>query len=451
MRAGTIVASNYLEMARLLAQSFLDAHPGDTFVILLVDDLDVGRPVDRAGHPIEIARLADLPIAPAELDRMRTIYDVMELSTAVKPAFLTWLLERDDLACYIDPDIYVYRSFTDLVAVARDVGIVLTPHVLDPIPRDGLAPSERQIMQSGIFNLGFIAVGRPARPMLDWWQERLLVDAVSDVEVNLFTDQRWIDWVPALFDHAVCRDPGMNIAWWNIHERRLDRRDGEVVANGSPVRFVHFSGYSPADPDTFSKHQVPVPRTAHGGVIRELAEEYGAALLASGHGERISVPYQWATTADGLRLTPVLRSTVRRAVLGGERTGCEATLFDESVPSAFGPTADRFRAWLDEPVAGNAEVRFTRAEVGLWELHADLRAAFPDRDGVHAVHFRHWLDHDPSVPGSLAGLAAPRPQPGSAAPGPSAAATPTERARGLARRALAPLRPLVRRVRNRLR
>ena len=403
MLAGTIVASNYLEMAKLLARSFLDQHADGSFSILLVDDLDVGVPADD-GAAIEIVRLGDLAIDAADLDRMRTIYDVMELSTAVKPAFLARLLERGDLACYIDPDVFVYRSFTDLVTVARDVGVVLTPHVLTPIPRDGRAPTERQIMQSGVFNLGFIAVGRSARPMLDWWQERLLLDAVSDVEANLFTDQRWVDWVPALFEHAVCRDPGMNIAWWNIHERELERRGAELLANGSPVRFVHFSGYSPADPHTFSKHQVPTPRTEHDGVIRELAEEYGAALLASGHAERIGVPYQWATTDDGVRLTPTVRSTVRRAILGGARTRSETETIDDTVPSAFGPTAARFRAWLTEPVAGDGEVSFSRAEVGLWDSRADLRIAFADRDGVHAAPYRNWLDHDPSVAEALPGL-----------------------------------------------
>jgi hypothetical protein len=440
VRAGTIVASNYLEMARLLGRSFLDRHPGDRFVVLVVDDREIDTADDDSG--IEIARLADLSLGQDDLDRMRTIYDVMELSTAVKPAFLSMLLEHDDIVAYIDPDIYVYRPFTDLVEAARTVGIVLTPHVLSPIPRDGKAPTERNIMQSGIFNLGFIAVGQPARGFLDWWQERLLVDAVSDVEANLFTDQRWIDWVPALFDHVVCRDPGMNIAWWNVHERRLERRDGEILANGAPVRFVHFSGYSPTAPDTLSKHQVPSPRTAHERdlVIRELAEEYGAELLASGHADRIGLPYQWSETPDGIPLTPVVRAIVRAELLGGARTGCEVAGIDTSVPMAFGSTASAFPGWLEEPVAGSASIRFTRIEAGLWEQRPDLRAAFPDRDGADAGRYRHWLDHDPSVPVALPGLATPRPPAGADVP----RAGWLARARGLAGRVV---RPMVARVR----
>lgn len=422
MRAGTIVASNYLEMARLLAESFLAQHPDDSFAILVVDDLPVGELGGTVTNPgegaepergFDIVRLSDLELGDTELDMMRTIYDVMELSTAVKPSFLKLLLADDPIAVYLDPDIYVYAPFGDLMQPALTSGIVLTPHVLAPIPRDGTAPDERMIMQSGIFNLGFIAVGRGATGFLDWWQERLLVDSVSDVEANLFTDQRWIDWVPALFGCQVCRDPGMNIAWWNIHERELavtpiesgeaagphgDMTGGVVTSNGAPLRFIHFSGYDPSQPDRFSKHQER-PRTAHaaGSVIRSLADSYGAALEANGHHARRTTPYQWNTSATGHDLTPLVRSISRRQLLNGARTGTEAGEWNTSAPMAFGSTADRFEAWLAEDLAGTDDIRFTRLEVGLYDSRPDLRAAFPQRDGNDAVRYRHWLDHDPSV------------------------------------------------------
>lgn len=421
MRAGTIVASNYLEMARLLAESFLDQHPSDTFVILVVDDLAVGELGGAendgdAGHEFDIVRLGDLDLTDSELDTMKTIYDVMELSTAVKPSFLKLLLRDDSIAAYLDPDIFVYAPFAELLAPAEAAGIVLTPHVLEPIPRDGTHPTERMIMGSGIFNLGFIGVGRSAIGFLDWWQERLLIDAVSDVEANLFTDQRWIDWVPAIFGCVVCREPGMNVAWWNIHERTLavaepggerpsrhgDMAGGAIQANGSPLRFVHFSGYDPSQSDLLSKHQQK-PRTPHteGSVIRSLADRYGAALEANGHSERRGTPYQWNTTESGHDLPVFVRSLCRGVLLNGERTGTEAGELNRSAPMAFGPDADRFEAWLSELTAGTETVPFSRLEAGLYDSRPDLQAAFPQRDGNDAVNYRHWLDRDPSVAATL--------------------------------------------------
>jgi hypothetical protein len=45
------------------------------------------------------------------------------------------------------------------------------------------------------FNLGFIAVknSEQSYEFLEWWNTRLEFDCISDIENNLFTDQRWID------------------------------------------------------------------------------------------------------------------------------------------------------------------------------------------------------------------------------------------------------------------
>ena len=442
MRAGTIVASNYLEMARLLAESFLAQHPGDSFVVLVVDDQPVGDLGGTSDDDLafEIIRLGDLALSDAQLDVMKTIYDVMELSTAVKPSFLQYLLRDDSIAVYLDPDIYVYGPFTELVAPVLQAGIVLTPHVLRPIPRDGTSPTERNIMGSGIFNLGFIAVSPDADDFLDWWQERLLVDAVSDIEANLFTDQRWIDWVPALFGCQVCRDPAMNIAWWNIHERDLRRTpDGDgYQVDGSPLRFVHFSGYDPATPDRMSKHQT-TPRTLHteGAVIRELSDAYGAALEANGHHSRRRTPYEWNTTPQGRDLPAYVRACVRRALLHGERTGTEAGPLDTSVPMAFGPTADRFEDWLSEEIVGPDGARINRTEKALYDSRPDLQRAFPDLEGAGATQYRDWLAHDPSAPDTLGDRWRP----------PVAVLTPPDAPVGLA----TPQRSLARRVAGRAR
>ena len=129
---------------------------------------------------------------------MATIYDVLELATAVKPWLLQHLLETDDVACYLDPDIEVFGSLDELERLAARALIVLTPHTTTPMPRDGLIPSELTIRQAGVFNLGFIAVSRDATPFLAWWSERLRRECRIAPDEGLFVDQRWIDFVPEL-------------------------------------------------------------------------------------------------------------------------------------------------------------------------------------------------------------------------------------------------------------
>ena len=140
---------------------------------------------------------------------MAMIYDMLELATAVKPWLLQHLLETDDVVCYLDPDIEVFASLDEIERLALRHSIVLTPHTTTPMPRDGLIPSEQTIRLAGVFNLGFIAVSRDAQPFLAWWTERLRRECRIAVAQGLFVDQRWIDFVPAYFEHTVLARRGL--------------------------------------------------------------------------------------------------------------------------------------------------------------------------------------------------------------------------------------------------
>ena len=347
MRAGTIVASNYVAMAQVLAESFLANHPESSFAVLIIDDGPADLP-----DSISVVRLDDLALEPGVVDVMKTIYDVMEFATAAKPAFLTYLLDaglQDDgdvIACYLDPDIIVYQPFEDQVAPAIDCGIVLTPHVLTPVPRIGSVVNEITIMQAGMYNCGFIAVSDRARNFLKWWDLRLRFDAVVDVEHGLFTDQRWVDWVPSLFDFHISREPGMNVAWWNIHERLVDVTGEFPAVNGRPIRFVHFSGYDPAHPDRLSKHpeRIRQVKLEAGSGIRVLADDYAHRLRVFGHEERCRQPYQWDVAHDGTLLTSEIRRRVRTALVAETARSSER----RTVPDAFGFEAETFGEWLAE-------------------------------------------------------------------------------------------------------
>ena len=77
---------------------------------------------------------------------------------------------------------------------------------------------------AGVFNSGFVAVGQSGRPFLDWWASRLRRDCLFCEPMGVHADQRWLDFVPSYFDHHVLRDPGINVAQWNLHERRSGAR-----------------------------------------------------------------------------------------------------------------------------------------------------------------------------------------------------------------------------------
>ena len=130
MRVGTIVARNYLALARVLAQSL---HRLDDRLELsvLVLDADYGD-LDETQEPFEVLHPADLDIEPREFHRMAAIYDILELATALKPWLLQRLLETEDVVTYLDPDIEVFSSLAPIEELAARHSIVLTPHTTTP-------------------------------------------------------------------------------------------------------------------------------------------------------------------------------------------------------------------------------------------------------------------------------------------------------------------------------
>ncbi|WP_020499425.1 FkbM family methyltransferase [Sciscionella marina] len=391
--ACTVVAANYLPAARVLAASYLATHPGDEFWITVID-----APAERDEYEAgaRILGPAAFGIEAGEYLRMATAYSVTELATAVKPYLLRVLLERSTVAVFLDPDITVYAPMPELTELAIEHDLVLTPHVLDPMPRDGKEPGEGVIMGTGIFNLGFLACGPGAGPFLDFWAERLRTDAIAAPEEQLFTDQRWVDQVPALFRHTVLRDPGFNLAYWNAHERALEKGlDGAILVNGAPLRFFHFSGYRPERPWQLSYHCAREPRVVLSAnpILRELCDSYGAALKANGYAETLeAIPYGFARLADGTPITSVMRRLFRGAWIEAERPdSARRTRTVEPVPPHAYDGTDAFAHWLAGP-ADRAQERsgLNRLLMSVWSGRADLRRAFPRPYAQDNAGFRYW-------------------------------------------------------------
>ena len=234
----------YLSRARVLAHSLRAAHPDWQLVALLVDalperDADAFAPFDR------VVAAEDLGIGhfPAWIFK----HDLVEACTAVKPPMLAALLaEGADAVVYLDPDIAVFHPLDAILARLDHASIVLTPHQAEPSPDAATArDNEMTSLRYGIYNLGFVAVRNDAcgRAFAAWWTAVTHRACYDDVANGIFTDQKYCDLVPGLFDGvAIERDPGCNVASWNLGSRTL-RFDahGRLLANGSELKFYHFT------------------------------------------------------------------------------------------------------------------------------------------------------------------------------------------------------------------
>jgi glycosyltransferase involved in cell wall biosynthesis len=389
VRFCTVVARNYLAQARVLALSLRRVDPDAKVSVLMLDHDDEAPNVTT--EPFSIVRPADLPIERREFNHMATVYDVLELATAVKPWLLEHLLVTDDVVCYLDPDIEVFRDLDEVAALALRHSIVLTPHTTSPMPRDGLFPSEQTILLAGVYNLGFIAVSRGARGFLSWWSERLRRDCRSDVARGFFVDQRWVDLVPGLFEHTLLRDPVYNVAYWNLYDREVYEGVDGYEVKGERVRFFHYSGFDPLQPYLLSKHQAGEQRIRldEHYTLACMCLRYAAQLLEAGYLETCGLAYRYGYTSDGLRIDRRMRRMYARALEENETSGVPSSL-----PDPFDPAGGQeFFDWLAAPVGppnGTHPDRISRYLRDIYDQYSNLSENFGDLAGPGGDAFLDW-------------------------------------------------------------
>ena len=394
--AGAVITSDYLPWARVTASSFAAHNPGVRFVVLVADE---PSPMQLRDHePFELARLADVGLDGPEGDWMRLIYDGLELSCALKPWLLRLLLADAQAALYLDADLFVCGSLSEVAALARRESVVLSPHSLQPRTSPGL-PDDDHLLRIGQFNGGFVAVGQGGREFVDWWASRLARGCTGwDAAAPLrFLDQRWLDLVVNYFPCAIDRDPGANVARWNLFQRRLELAGDSYTADGRPLRFVHFSGFDPGDPTTLSRLQRPHPSIdiERSPALARLVGDYVEQLLLAGwapRGER--APAQ----AGGITLTAQVRAAIRAALVESERAGV--------APDAGPSDPQVLHRWLTAPASPGGTSWYL---LGLWASVPRLRGAFPRVPGADEPAYLTWSLNEGLavglVPPGLAGAA----------------------------------------------
>jgi hypothetical protein len=384
----TIVSNNYLHFARTMLQSARSHHPDAKLFCVIVDtDLSYARALSLEFETIPIASL-NLPLG----DELLFQYSILELNTAVKPWAIEYLLARGyDIAIYVDPDVYFYRTMADAQsALLSGTGILLIPHLSAPVT-DAKTPSELDILRTGAYNLGFCAVRESpdTRRFLRWWQKKLERNCVVDLASGIFVDQRWIDLVPGLFENVgILRHPGYNVAYWNLAQRPISKDAGDnYVIGNMPLVFFHFSGLDPFNPSSFSKYQNRFTLSTLGSSA-ELVENYVKAVMQNGASDYAQLEYGFGRFTSGDNVPDEVRTFYR---------------LSEKFRAQMGTSPFNNLAAMNEPavefmVDGEAP---TNAMIAFWTRRHDLQTAFPLKSVGSIREFYRWIAGDPTLRGRL--------------------------------------------------
>ena len=306
----TSAACNYIPKVRMLFSSLREHHPEAVLHLALADErtplLDLSlEPFD------EVRTVADLDIP--DWKAWAFCHSIVELATAIKPFFLRQLLQRDDCGqvLYLDPDMVVFSRLDDILTALNDTNLVLTPHQATAESHlTAVMDNEISSLKHGVFNLGFIGVANTeeGNRFAAWWASRIYHFCRSEIHNGLFTDQKWIDLVPALFDEvAVCRSPRHNVATWNLTTRTLAEDDnGRYTVDGEPLGFYHFTGFDSG------AHRIMASRNAAGNAtVSKLVDWYDRSTRDLSKDPLSAVPWAYGRYSNGQAITRVQRFIYR--------------------------------------------------------------------------------------------------------------------------------------------
>jgi hypothetical protein len=288
----TSCALNYYAKACALLESIRRNSPNTSVTLCLCDepaaDCDpLAQGFDRLWQPPDLG-----------YDRAWVFqHNVMELCTGVKGRALERLMQEEPdaaLYVYLDPDVYVYNDLEAVDGYLGDASIGLVPHILAVETSDiGVQMTEMSVTEHGIYNLGHLFV-RPdgnGRALAKWWGDRLDKYCFDDKTIGLFTDQRWMDLVPAAFEGVrILRVPNLDVASWNISGRDIIQKEAgnesSFLVDGWPLLTYHFSGTGP----TGTHRRVRQIFAPSNGTVAEIERHYENAIARFGQQRLEAVP-----------------------------------------------------------------------------------------------------------------------------------------------------------------
>ncbi len=306
----TVITRSHLPFARALSDSLRAAGNPEELHVLITDLVSTEPPPSGGG--LRFVALDELADAGPPL--MRCYFDAFEFCNALKPFLVSHLFaQHHERVIYLDVDLLVTGSFSEVWDQMESAPLLLTPHQLVPPPLSITHTTEIDIVDQGLLNGGFAAWRRCAESveMLDWLRTRLPVYGFCDRPHGMFVDQKLLPLLPHYFPRHVeiCRDPRLNIAFWNVHERAVAQcADARWEIDGSPVVFFHLSGYRLEQPGvvcTYMSAEANAAVLANAPWLASVLARYhqGVATHATGSPP---APYPFKTF-DGIKLTKEFR------------------------------------------------------------------------------------------------------------------------------------------------
>lgn len=227
----TVCSRKYLPQAMTMIWSLQRLSDRYSFHVYL-SDLTANNCHDLVKKYPDVEFLFVDQFADAQILDNALLLNDLEFNTSLKSIALSDVLVRySRKSFYCDSDLYFLAEPLAAIAALDFSGALLTPHQVAPMSDE----SDFQMSRTGVFNSGFFGVaGSVGGEVVSWLAHKSRHYCLLEPEEGIFVDQKWLDLIPAIFkDVMILRDPGYNLAYWNIKIRGFDEN----------TVFLHLSGF----------------------------------------------------------------------------------------------------------------------------------------------------------------------------------------------------------------
>jgi hypothetical protein len=278
VRVFTVATISHIHLSEVMIKSFCRSHSGFD-VSIIIPDLSLNnrsKVQSLIGRNIELLSPNDL--GPIDVNRLRHFYNALEFCSAMKVVGFQFFLLRGEDVLFLDPDVLILGSLHEsLIDIEGDV--LLSPHIFKPYPNDSCSPNDLDIIRSGHINGGVILVRNSiyGKQVINWLISKVDSQWFVAPKVGLYADQLWLSMLPYLFENTVSliMDPGINVAYWNLHERQIGAttKGQLVLKSGEAVKLIHFSGFDGGG-ERLSKHSTRTLSQTTQEALASVIEKY---------------------------------------------------------------------------------------------------------------------------------------------------------------------------------
>jgi lipopolysaccharide biosynthesis glycosyltransferase len=243
--ACTIITPDYLAYAQALHESLKANSKEEVHLFVFLSSFRINVPPLPVCPDMHFLCIEDL-CEEGMGKRLKTKYlnvNVHAFRWSMKSVLLHYLLQKFDKVIFLDGDLFFYNEFEFIYEALNHSRVLLTPHwrsrdpFVDPV-------QFKEMITTGLFNAGFIAVNRDAMEIMNWWGRLCEFQCSFEPAQGFYADQGYLNLFPIYFEGVeVLRHQGCNVAGWNKKEciRSSDNNNEVLINDKFPIIFIHFT------------------------------------------------------------------------------------------------------------------------------------------------------------------------------------------------------------------